>query len=49
MDILGGLGRIFEMLQSQILNIPIENIWGYIYVVLNAVLLLFGSFFQSPQ
>ncbi len=45
---LDGLGRIFELLESQIVNIPIENIWGSIYVVLNAILLVIASFFQSP-
>ena len=37
------LSDLFQMIQSQLVSIPVTNIWAYIYVILNAVLLLLAG------
>ncbi len=39
------LSSIFEMFQSQFINIPMNNGLSILYVVLNAIMLIFTSFF----
>ena len=39
------LSTIFELFQSQIINIPLNNALGIIYVILNAILTFFTPLF----
>lgn len=37
------LERIFYILQGSVINIPIDNIQGALYVVMNFILLVFAT------
>jgi len=47
MTLLNGLRDLFETLQAQVINIPTDNSLGWIYVILNGVLLLLASIFGT--
>jgi hypothetical protein len=42
MAIVEGLLTLLEQFVSQLITIPLENTLGYLYTILNIVLLLFG-------
>jgi len=47
MAILDGLQQLLEVLQAQVINIPLNNVLSYLYVifktVLNLIVLLMGG------
>ena len=45
--ILDGFQRLFEMLQAQLINIPTNNPLSWVYVLMNAVLIVLALFFGS--
>jgi hypothetical protein len=47
MDILGGLRKLIETLQAQLINIPTDNGLSFFYVILNLALLLAASILGS--
>ena len=38
MAILDGLQQLFEILQSQVVDVPLNNFLSYVYVIFNTVL-----------
>lgn len=47
MALLDGLQSMFEMAQALVINIPTDNTLGWLYVIMNGVLLLIGTIFGS--
>jgi hypothetical protein len=39
------LSTIFEMFRTQLVNVPLNNLLSFLYVILNAILLLFQPLF----
>ena len=39
------LSTLFEMLRGQLVNVPLNNLFSIVYVILNAFLLLFTPLF----
>ena len=44
---LDALSRIFDLIESQLVAIPVDNFLGTLYVILNAIGMLFASFFNT--
>ncbi|HOJ32552.1 MAG TPA: hypothetical protein PKY35_10125 [Candidatus Hydrogenedentes bacterium] len=44
---MGGFDQVIQSLISQIINIPLINPLSFVYVVLNALLLLFSTFLSG--
>lgn len=47
MALLDGLQSMLEMVQALVINIPTDNTLGWLYVIMNGVLLLIGTIFGS--
>lgn len=47
MSILDALGTLLETLQGQIISIPTDNLWGTLYVVFSAILLVLAMLFGT--
>ena len=43
MGILDGIFQVLESIYAQLVSIPLDNVWSYVYVILNGFLLLWAS------
>lgn len=47
MGLLDGLQRLWEVMESQLFNVPTDNTLGWVYVILNGILLLLATLFGT--
>ena len=42
-------GSVFDLIWGQLVNIPMNNLLGTIYVIINAIMLIFATFFGTGE